>query len=441
MLCLESAKSLLPMNPKPNSTEITKTEHQDPQFLQEAEDLQTCKPALSNPELAQQIDDRGNILVVDDLPDNLRLLAAMLTDRGYRVRKALNGPTALATVQAVPPDLILLDITMPEMNGYEVCQQLKTDDRTRDIPVIFISALSEVLDKVKAFGVGGVDYITKPFHSEEVIARVENQLTIQRQRQQLQAQNIRLQQEIHDRQRAEDAQQVYLHAVSHDLRNPVLGMTMVLKNLLKKSSQSSLSVPISVLQRMENSCDRQLALINSLLETKEVALWGVTLHRQSLHLPDLTEELVMTWQPILTDHQATLHHQVPTDLPPLQADANQLWRVFENLLANALKYNSGGVTLTLAAEVVAGAETLSIRCTVADDGVGMEADQAIGLFDLYRRGSSARNTKGLGLGLYLCRQIIQAHGGEIGVTTKPGEGASFWFTLPIGDGDHDSWEA
>ncbi|MBN3959438.1 response regulator [Nostoc sp. NMS8] len=148
---------------------------------------------------------KGNILVVDDTPDNLRLLSAMLTQLGYEIRRVINGATALKTVQAAPPDLILLDIMMPEMNGYEVCQHLKASEITRDIPVIFISALDEVFDKVKAFAVGGVDYITKPFSEEEVFARVENNLTIRRLQKQLTEQNVLLQQEISVRQKAESA--------------------------------------------------------------------------------------------------------------------------------------------------------------------------------------------------------------------------------------------
>lgn len=121
----------------------------------------------------------GNILIVDDLPDNLRLLATILGDRGYEVGKARSGAMALTAVQADPPDLILLDINMPQMDGYEVCHRLKSDPKTQEIPVIFISALDEVWDKVKAFNLGGIDYITKPFQSEEVLARVANQLRIQ----------------------------------------------------------------------------------------------------------------------------------------------------------------------------------------------------------------------------------------------------------------------
>jgi PAS domain S-box-containing protein len=147
---------------------------------------------------------KADILVIDDTPDNLNLLSTMLTQQGYKVRSVTKGATGLRGAQVAPPDLILLDVNMPQMNGYEVCQHLKANDRTRTIPVIFISALEDVLDKVKAFAVGGVDYITKPFQVEEVLARIESHLTICKLQKQLQAQNTQLQQEIRDRQQAED---------------------------------------------------------------------------------------------------------------------------------------------------------------------------------------------------------------------------------------------
>ncbi len=147
---------------------------------------------------------KANILIVDDAPEHLRLLTQMLTSRGYQVRQAINGKLALQGAQIFKPDLILLDINMPEMNGYEVCQALKYLEITREIPVIFLSAYSETIDKVKAFQVGGVDYITKPFQIEEVLARVENQLTLHHMQKQLCEQNTRLQLEILERQRAEE---------------------------------------------------------------------------------------------------------------------------------------------------------------------------------------------------------------------------------------------
>ena len=138
----------------------------------------------------------GNILVVDDTPANLRLLSGMLTEQGYKVRSVINGQMALTATQAAPPDLILLDINMPEMNGYEVCERLKADEATRDIPIIFISALDATEDKVKAFTVGGLDYITKPFQLEEVLARVKTHLALRKLQKRLQDANMRFEQEL-----------------------------------------------------------------------------------------------------------------------------------------------------------------------------------------------------------------------------------------------------
>src|SRR6478752_1243808 len=137
--------------------------------------------------MAESSKPQANILIVDDTPANLNVLSTILTQQGYKVRPANSGEVALVVAQRAAPDLILLDIQMPGMNGFEVCRRLKEIDQTRDIPVIFISALDEVLDKVEAFEVGGVDYITKPFQILEVLARIEHQLTLRRQRQQIAA--------------------------------------------------------------------------------------------------------------------------------------------------------------------------------------------------------------------------------------------------------------
>jgi adenylate cyclase len=169
---------------------------------------------------------QASILVVDDKPDNVRLLSTILTEQGYQVRKALNGPRAIATVQEFPPTIILLDVMMPEMNGYEVCAKLKSSPKTCSIPVIFLSALDDVSDKVKAFDVGAVDYITKPFQDKEVLARVANQLTIKSQQQLLQEQTKqleelvgRLQNEIQEREVAEVALRLAQNKSDHLLLN------------------------------------------------------------------------------------------------------------------------------------------------------------------------------------------------------------------------------
>ena len=151
------------------------------------------------------IPDSNNILIVDDTPENLTVLRQMLTEHGYRVRPALSGDIALKAVQADIPDLVLLDVMMPGMDGFEVCCKLKADENTHDVPVLFISALNETEDKVKGFQVGGVDFITKPFHTAEVLARVETHLTIRNMQKKIEAQNLQLMNEIDERKRAEKA--------------------------------------------------------------------------------------------------------------------------------------------------------------------------------------------------------------------------------------------
>jgi len=223
---------------------------------------------------------------------------------------------------------------------------------------------------------------------------------------------------------------LFLHAVSHDLRNPVLGMSMVLNNL---SNQNGDEITLSrqVLERMQESSKNQLELINSLIDTHASEIWGISLHPQLVTLRCLVESAIADLQPMMEKEQTHLVNRIDADLQA-QVDPLQLGRVYQNLLANALKHNPSGLTVTLDARRDIQPEGEILYCTVTDDGTGINPDQCDRLFDPYFRGSSRPKSVGLGLGLYLCQQIVQAHGGKIGVKRQPGAGTMFCFTLPIG---------
>lgn len=216
---------------------------------------------------------------------------------------------------------------------------------------------------------------------------------------------------------------VFLHAITHDLRAPLMGTAIVLQNLLKKSD-SQVSVRRSVIESLLEGNSRQINLINALQAAYTYETHKVKLDCEPLQLATVVASVLTDLEPLLKQNKVILENFVSADLPPVKADAIQLQRVFSNLISNALKHNPHGITLTLNA--IKGKKML---CYVQDNGVGMSKKQCERIFELYTRGENARLMPGLGLGLYVCRQIITAHGGKIGVQSQPGIGSTFWFTL------------
>ena len=233
--------------------------------------------------------------------------------------------------------------------------------------------------------------------------------------------------DITKRKRAEESLRVFFHAVSHDLRNPVMGMLMLLKNWEDRSGEN-ITIPRNILQRMIQSSEHQLQLINSILETHAWEVQGVVCNCEPLMLSQLIKEVVEEFEELYNQNKATLTNLVGDNGAMVNADRFQLRRVFENLLSNALKHNPPGLNLVINAAIE---DNNTIRCTLQDNGIGMSQEQCDRLFELYSRGSNSRHSPGLGLGLYLCKQIITAHKGQIGVNSQPGEGSTFWFTLPL----------
>jgi PAS domain S-box-containing protein len=235
--------------------------------------------------------------------------------------------------------------------------------------------------------------------------------------------------DITQRKQAEAALRVFIHAVSHDLRNPVLGNLMVLKNLLSLSGEQ-ISLSRTVLERMWQSNDRQLNLINSLMEAHASETQGIYLQLQPVQLAQIVESAIADLQPILTADQVSLVNLVTSDLPLVHGDPTQLWRVFTNLIVNAVKHNPPELLIQIAATIKAENQS-EIYCTISDNGIGISPEKTQHLFELYYRVSHLHSSVSLGLGLYLCQQIIRAHGGEIGVESTDQSGATFWLTIPL----------
>jgi signal transduction histidine kinase len=222
--------------------------------------------------------------------------------------------------------------------------------------------------------------------------------------------------------------QVFLYSVSHDLQTPAMGTSMLLKSVLNDPSEN-ITLHRSILEGLQEGSDRQSVLIESLLDAHRTDLQVTQLNCQPFQLSSFIESLLLSLQPLLNQHEVQLFNRIDPNLPLVNGDPNQLWRVFSNLITNSLKHNPNRIKLTLDAKVIYPENILC--CTVQDNGIGIPPQQSQQIFERYMRGSRARYMPGLGLGLYICRMIVQAHGGEITVESQPGTGTTFRFTLPL----------
>jgi signal transduction histidine kinase len=353
---------------------------------------------------------KTDILIVDDTPANLDLLSNMLISQGFQVGAAINGTIALMSAQTTPPDLILLDIKMPDLNGYEVCQRLKANKKTRDIPVIFISALDEVLDKVKAFEVGGVDYITKPFQVEEVLARINTHLTIRNLQMGLQAQNAEL-----------DA---FAHTVAHDLKNP-LGLVIGYNDyLIEAFSEMKPEEALELLQNVKKTGQKMSSIIDELLLLAGVRKEQATI--TSLNMANIVAQAQQRLVFMIEEYQGEII--VPDDWPVAQGYAPWIEEVWANYISNGLKYGGRPPRLELGATLQ---DTGMIRFWVRDNGSGLDPAAQAQLFTTFTRLDETR-AQGHGLGLSIVRRIVEKLGGQVSVESEgvPDQGSVFSFTLP-----------
>jgi len=379
---------------------------------------------------------KGNILIVDDIPENLKVLSTMLAKQGYKIRPAINGKIALQLVRFIPPDLILLDIMMPEMDGYEVCGHLKADEKTRNIPVIFISALSETFDKVKAFSAGGVDYVTKPFQSAEVLARIETHLNLQNLQKSLEKKNKLLEQEIVVRKRAEEtaqaanrAKSAFLSNTSHELRTPLNGILGYAQILRREHNLTT--TQIDGLNIIYKSGHHLLTLINDILDLARIEAGKLALYPAPTNLPNFLDGVVGMMQMAAQQKALQFIFDVPKDLPiAVETDEKRFRQVLLNLLGNAVKFtDKGSITLRV---LCVDKKWDSIRFEVQDTGVGMTPEQAKKIFQPFEQvGDEKKQREGTGLGLSITHQLVNLMGGDLKVSSVPGKGSTFWFEIHL----------
>ncbi len=377
---------------------------------------------MSNPSL----DVRGNILIVDDTPNNLRLLSSMLTKQGYEVRSAISGSVALMAVQTVPLDLILLDINMPKMNGYEVCQCLKADPETCEIPVIFLSALGEALDKVQAFRVGGVDYITKPFQVEEVLARVENHLMLRRVQIELQQAKAEALKALEQEQELNRLKTEFVSMISHDFRTPLTSIQGFAELVRYGGESLSGEMRDRYFGKIDAAVEHMLYLLDEVLLIGSIEA-GKTQYQPALvEIKEFCRDIYEALE--LSDNkQHTIHFIGDQCCDLIAIDQVLLRRILTNLLSNAIKYSNKNSPVYF--ELFC--EEHKIVFQIRDEGIGIPSENQPHLFTTFYRCSNVGQIKGTGLGLAVVKKCVEAHQGEIHLESEEGVGTTVTVTLPL----------
>ena len=383
----------------------------------------------------------GNILVVDDTPQTLQLLVGILSGANYTVRPADSGALALASALAYPPELVLLDVNMPEMSGFEVCRQLKQNPATQAIPVVFLSGLTDLDDRVQGFQLGAVDFVAKPFQRDELLARVSTHLQLARLQQDLTSEVAKqtrdLQVAYQELAKASRLKDEFLSTMSHELRTPltaVIGMAEILHSggygKLNKDQAEALEV-------IEGSGRKLLHLINDILDYIQVDAGKEQLQLEQCPVVELVNAVLENVRSKAAEKHIELSCRFYQQESLLWLDVRHMRRVLLILLDNAVKFTSSGgnVGIIVRNSIV----QHRIEFEVWDGGPGIAEADLPKLFKPFLQldGGLNRSHEGSGLGLALAGKLARLLGGEIRVTSQLNAGSRFIVSLPLARGEHE----
>ncbi|MGM0650958.1 MAG: hybrid sensor histidine kinase/response regulator [Bacteroidota bacterium] len=358
---------------------------------------------------------RSKILIVDDIPQNIQIVATALQNAGYDISFAQNGHKALTLCDNENFDLILLDIMMPDMDGIEVCKKLKAQQRFQDLPVIFLTAKTDSDSITTAFEAGGVDYVTKPIKTAELLARVKNHLTLREQKKQLK--------------QLIDTKDKFFSIISHDLRSPFTGLLGFSELLLEEHKKTN---PINLqnyYQLIYKSAKQGYDLLVNLLEWSKTQTGSINLNPEYISLNYIIQDTINLLYNVAAKKQIQISKEYETDDITVYADKNMLKTILRNLINNAIKYTEKNGNIHISATRNNGFASIS----VIDNGVGISKEKQKDLFLIDKKSSTKGTNKetGTGLGLIICKEFIEQHGGTINVASEEGKGSTFSFTIPL----------
>jgi signal transduction histidine kinase len=358
---------------------------------------------------------RFKILIVDDVPKNIQVAANILQQQGYQLFFAQNGPSALEQVGNHRFDLILLDIMMPEMDGFEVCEQLKKSPEpgVKDIPIIFLTARSETDDIVRGFNAGAVDYVTKPFNGPELSARVRTHLALKHSNEKLKELNA--------------TKDKFFSIIAHDLRNPLQGLLLSSDMLDSRYDKFGEEKRRDYIRRINRSSHHLSAFLENLLEWSRSQRGVIKFNPKTIDLGPMTDECLEVMKENAEKKLITLVSRVSRNTFAY-ADIDMIKTVVRNLISNAVKFTHSGGEVTVTAEE----KEQSVEISVSDTGVGIDAEHISKLFrlDVQVTTKGTANEKGTGLGLILCKEFVERNSGSISIDSEPGKGSRFTFSLP-----------